>query len=37
MRIETHHTGETKIAEIKADESIINSGEDGLDLLGSLY
>ena len=37
MKIEIHHTGETKIAEIKADESIINSDEDGLDLLGGLY
>jgi len=37
MKIETHHLGQTKIAEIVSDNIIINSIEDGLELLGNLY
>ena len=37
MRTETHHTGRSKIAEVISDRLVINSVEDGLDLLGNLY
>lgn len=37
MRIETHNTGKSKIAELISDRLIIESAEDGLDLLGNLY
>jgi len=37
MEIITHKINNTKIAEITADEIIINSAQDGLDLLGNLY
>lgn len=37
MNIVTHHTNKIKIAEIISDEIIINSTQDGLDLLGNLY
>lgn len=37
MKIETHHFENTIIAEIVSEETIINSTEDGLDLLGNLY
>lgn len=37
MKIETHNIKDTKIAEITSDVMIINSIEDGLDLLGNLY
>jgi hypothetical protein len=37
MKIVTHNLNESKIAELVADDLIINSTEDGLDLLGNLY
>lgn len=37
MEIETHTVNNAKIAEVKAENIIINSAEDGLDLLGNLY
>jgi len=37
MRTETHNTGRSKIAEVISDRLVINSVEDGLDLLGNLY
>ena len=37
MKIQTHLINGIKIAEIKSDNIIINSAEDGLDLLGNLY
>ncbi|HYG37506.1 MAG TPA: DUF4180 domain-containing protein [Cytophagales bacterium] len=37
MNIETHTINDIKIAEISADEIIIKSTEDGLDLLGNIY
>jgi hypothetical protein len=37
MKITTHKIGQANIAEITSDEIIINSAEDGLDLLGNLY
>lgn len=37
MKIETHNTNNTKIAEIISNKMIINSSEDGLKLLGNLY
>jgi len=37
MKIVTHNLNESKIAELVADDFIINSTEDGLDLLGNLY
>lgn len=37
MNIITHNIGEIKIAEITSDEIILNSTQDGIDLLGSLY
>ncbi|TCC92145.1 DUF4180 domain-containing protein [Pedobacter frigiditerrae] len=37
MNIETHHIHNIKIAEVIAEDIIINSAEDGLDLLGNLY
>lgn len=37
MIIETHTINNTKIAEIISDTTIIESTEDGLDLLGNLY
>lgn len=37
MNIETHTINNTKIAEVIAEQIIINSAEDGLDLLGNLY
>ena len=37
MKIETHTMEDTEIAEIISDIPIINSAEDGLDLLGNLY
>lgn len=37
MKIETHNTDNTKIAELISTDNIINSIEDGLDLLGNLY
>jgi hypothetical protein len=37
MEIETHNVNDSKIAELVSDELIINTIEDGLDLLGNLY
>jgi hypothetical protein len=37
MNIEIHTINHTKIAEVIAEDIIINSAEDGLDLLGNLY
>ncbi len=37
MKIEAHHINNTKIAEVISDETIINTTEDGVDLLGNLY
>lgn len=37
MRIETHNLNDTRIAEIASDEMIINTTDDGLNLLGNLY
>lgn len=37
MKIKTHNIDDTKIAELISTENIINSIEDGLDLLGNLY
>lgn len=37
MKIETHTVHDTEIAEVISEDTIINSIEDGLDLLGSLY
>lgn len=37
MKITVHHKNNTKIAEIISDEIIINSTEDGMNLLGDLY
>lgn len=37
MTIVTHNVNGSKIAELVADELIINTTEDGLDLLGNLY
>ncbi|WP_316765263.1 DUF4180 domain-containing protein [Pedobacter frigiditerrae] len=37
MNIETHTIKDTIIAEVTSEDIIINSVEDGLDLLGNLY
>lgn len=37
MEIKTHHFNNTKIAEVISDGIIINSAQDGLDLLGNIY
>lgn len=37
MKIEVHNINDTKIAEVKSDNLIINKFEDGLELLGNLY
>ncbi|MEN6456358.1 MAG: DUF4180 domain-containing protein [Prolixibacteraceae bacterium] len=37
MKIETHDINGIKIAEVISEVNIINSVEDGLDLLGNLY
>lgn len=37
MKIETHNINEIKIAELISEDNIINSIEDGLDILGNLY
>ncbi len=37
MEIKTHQINTTKIAEIISDNIIINSTQDGLDLLGNIY
>jgi hypothetical protein len=37
MKIETHNLNYKKIAEVTSDETIINTTEDGLYLLGNLY
>ena len=37
MNIKTHQINEIKIAEVTSDKMIINSTQDGLDLLGNLY
>ncbi|MDP3442556.1 MAG: DUF4180 domain-containing protein [Ignavibacteria bacterium] len=37
MNIVAHNIGEIKIAEITSDEIILNSTQDGIDLLGNLY
>ncbi len=37
VKIETHQTGTKKIAEIIAEKLVIESSEDGLDLLGNMY
>ncbi|MGL5889688.1 MAG: DUF4180 domain-containing protein [Bacteroidia bacterium] len=37
MKIEIHKTNNIEIAEILAEEFVINSADDGVDLVGSLY
>ncbi|RZL30816.1 MAG: DUF4180 domain-containing protein [Pedobacter sp.] len=37
MEIKIHHINQIKIAEVKSDKIVINSADDGLDLLGNLY
>ncbi|MFD1140341.1 DUF4180 domain-containing protein [Larkinella insperata] len=37
MQIESHQINEASIAEVIADETVIATTEDGLDLLGNLY
>lgn len=37
MEINTHQINTTKVAEIISDNIIINSTQDGLDLLGNIY
>jgi len=37
MKIETHQINDMKIAEVTCDKIIINSTQDGVDLLGDLY
>lgn len=37
MTIETHTIEDAKIAEILTDIRVVNSAEDGLDLVGNLY
>jgi len=37
MEIKTHQINKTKIAEVISEEIIINSAQDGLDLLGNIY
>lgn len=37
MKIETHVTGDIKIAEVISEDYIISKVEDGLNLLGNLY
>jgi len=37
MQIKTHQISNTNIAEVISDEIIINSAQDGLDLLGNIY
>ncbi|MBX0334722.1 DUF4180 domain-containing protein [Pontibacter sp. HSC-14F20] len=37
MKIETHSLNDIKIAEVISEDRIINSSEDGVDLLGSIY
>lgn len=37
MEVQTHQVNETRIAEVRSDAKIINSIEDGINLLGDLY
>ena len=37
MKIEVHHINDTNIAEVTSDQTIINTIEDGLDLMGNIY
>lgn len=37
MKIEIHKLNDTEIAEITSEEPIINTTQDGLDLLGNIY
>ncbi|WP_194774583.1 DUF4180 domain-containing protein [Pararhodonellum marinum] len=37
MEIQTHHIGNTKIAQVTSDDIIVKNTEDGLDLMGNLY
>jgi hypothetical protein len=37
MKIETHEINDFKIAEVLSDKLVIQSTQDGLDLLGNLY
>lgn len=37
LKIKPHNVNDTEIAEVVAEETIINSTEEGLDLLGNLY
>lgn len=37
MEIKVHHTGSSRIAEVISDNLIIQSIEDGADLMGNLY
>jgi hypothetical protein len=37
MKIVTHQINQRKIAEIIADDCVLRTAEDGLDLLGNLY
>ncbi|WPP49851.1 DUF4180 domain-containing protein [Catalinimonas niigatensis] len=37
MEIITHQVADTQIAEVSAEEIVISSAEDGVDLLGNIY
>lgn len=37
MLIQSHHINDIKIAEVISDEIIIQSAQDGLDLMGNIY
>lgn len=37
MKIEAHHLNNSKIAEVISDTIVINTAEDGIDLMGDLY
>lgn len=37
MKIETHHINNSKVAEVIADNVVLSTPEEGLDLLGNLY
>ncbi|MDR6157160.1 hypothetical protein QF023_000676 [Chryseobacterium sp. SLBN-27] len=37
MEVKIHDTGTARIAEIISDKHLINSSQDGLDLLGNIY
>ncbi|GAA0875796.1 DUF4180 domain-containing protein [Wandonia haliotis] len=37
MKIKTHEINDSKIAELLSEENLINTTEEGIDILGSLY